>query len=479
MSRGRTGFWFAVVGVGIVVLAGGAAGVLSSRGATSIVASDTVMIQRGTIVLDVRERGLVRPARVVPIQSRISSNQPRVLWLHDEGVWVNKGLVVARFDSKPFQDVLDRTEQELADAHARLAVAQKALEVQREETAVRVERVQRDLEIARIRAEDLRHGTGHLERQRLLQAVEQAARQERLARQELEDFEMLLTRGFVSQRERDTVADRLLVAEERLLINRQQLENHDRFERPRKLREAEVIVETALAELERVENTAAVEVRGREEEIVRQRRAVAQAQRAVERARQDVAQCDVHAPVDGPLLYRELPRSDGRRKIQIGDEVWQGQTFMEIPDTSALAVEASVREVDVTKLAGGMPAEVRLDALSGQVFPGFVESVNPVAEADPSNPHLRRFRVRVRLETVEPGVQVGMSAEVRIVHRRVEDVLVAPLNALTYRAEGPMMRVMRNQAAHWAPVQIGAIGDDLVEIVGGIAEGAVVALGDW
>lgn len=459
-------------------IAGAAVGMIGGGAGRTTVAVTVLTVERGAIELELRERGLVRPARVVPIQSGISSNQARIIWLIEEGVEVNRGLVVARFDTKPFMDALLRAEQEYADTQARLDAARQALEVQREEEASRLERAEREREIARIKAEDLRHGTGRLERERLLQTVDKARRAEHLARQELDDFDLLLERGFVSQRERDTVADRLRSAHDDLHLGEQQLANFDRFEMPRKLREAEVLVEAAETELERVRRVSQVELRQREDEIVRQQRALVQAESQLERARQDVANCDVHAPADGVLLYKELPRPDGRRKIQIGDDIWMGQTFLEIPDTSALAVEASIREVDVAKIRQGMAVAIRLDAFGDQVFAGVVDSVDSVAEADESNPFMRRFRMRVRMDEATQGVHVGMSAEVRIVHHRVEDVLRLPVEALSYRDAGPMVRLREGQASRWVPVELGVTGGQWAEITAGLAEGQKVEVGE-
>lgn len=443
--------------------------------AGNVVEQKTVAVTRGVIEQEVRERGLVQPARVVPIQSEIMSNQGRVIWLHEEGATVNRGLVVARFDTKPFMDALMRAEQDLVDAYSSLEAAEKAIELHHEEAAAQKENAERSLTIARIKANDLRHGTGHLERERLVQALGRAERASSLAREELQDFELLLERGYISQRERDSVADSLVAAQEDFVMAERQLANFDRYELPRKLGEADMLVEAAQMELDRVHRVTAVELQRLESEVVRRARALSSAEAKLEDARRDIANCDVRAPTDGVLLYRELSRSDGRRKIRIGDDVWMGQAFMEIPDTSALVVEASVREVDVAKLAVGMKADVALDALPGQSFRGEVEAIEPIAEADEDQSYVRRFRTRVRLGETHPGMYPGMSAEVRIVHRRVDDALVLPVSAIAHTREGPIVRVLNSrESVREAPVSIGAVGNDRVEIINGLQEGQLV-----
>lgn len=426
------------------------------------------------LVLTVMERGSVRPARVAAVRSGISSNLAKIVWLQDEGRETRAGEAIARFDAKPFQDQLQKDEQLLADARTNMAAAEKSLQLQKEDEERKHEDVQRKLVIARIKADDLRHGTGPLKRQQLDKKRQQAERTLAVAVHELEDFEVLLSKGHISRRERDKTADAKKAADEAVQLARAELDNFDRYEWPRLLREAEVIVQEAENEQERIQRTAALELAKRMALVEKFRRESEDAERKVTAARKDLASCEVLAPIGGLLLHGELPQPGGRRRIQIGDTVWVGQTFMEIPDTSDLVAEIQVREIDVAKISRNMPAQIVLDAFPGRVFTGEVESVNALGRGEEDNKNVRSFLARVRFQQAAPEIHVGMSATVTITWRELPGVLAVPQTAVLRGGEGAAVMLLRGGAPRRQAVSLGECGPDWVQILDGLRPGDVV-----
>ena len=424
--------------------------------------------------LMVTERGIVRPARVVSIKSKVASNQGKLVWLFDEGRIVNRGLLVARFDSKPLMDKLDKAEQDLADAEAQLAAELKNLELLKEEGASRLEAAGRSLEIARLKADDLKNGSGKLKRRQIAQQVLQAERTRTIAGDELQDLETLLQEGHISQREYDKAANALQTAREGEQLKKAELSNFDQYEWPRVLTEAQTIVDAANDELARTRRTSALELQRQQTNVEKQRRDSKKKARLLDNARKDVASCDIYSPVDGILLYSKIPGSGGKRKIQIGDSIWMGQTFLEVPDTSGMVVEIRVREIDVAKLAVNMEAVIELDALPGYSFPGVVESIDSLAQEDEGNTSLRRFSARVRFEEFSSGVHVGMSASVNITYKELEQVLAVSPGAIEYQDGYPVVHTRRGESDHTVPVKLGESGMEWVQITEGLSRGDLV-----
>ncbi len=428
------------------------------------------------LVLTVMERGSVRPARVAPVRSGISSNLAKIVWMQDEGNEIAAGEVIARFDGKPFQDQLHKDEQSLADARINMAAAEKSLQLQKEDEERKREDVQRKLVIARIKADDLRHGTGPLKRQQLDKKRQQAERMLAVAAHELEDFDVLLTKGHISRRERDKTADAKKAAEEAVQLGRAELDNFDRYEWPRLLREAEVIIQEAENEQERIQRTAALELAKRMALVEKFRREAEEAERKVAAARKDLDSCEVLAPISGLLLHGELPQPGGRRKIQIGDTVWVGQTFMEIPDTSDLVAAIQVREIDVAKIGRNMPARIVLDAFPGREFTGVVELVDALGRGEEENKNVRSFLARVRFQQTAPDIHVGMSATVTITWRELRGVLAVPQSAVLRGGDGAAVMLQRGGLLRRQEVSLGEGGPDWVQILDGLRSGDVVQI---
>ncbi|MBF0380564.1 MAG: HlyD family efflux transporter periplasmic adaptor subunit [Magnetococcales bacterium] len=428
-----------------------------------------VKVTRQSFTLKIHERGVVRPAKVAPIKSQISSNQATLTWMIDEGQLVNKGLVVARFDTKPFMEDLEKYEMDLIDAEARFAAAQKALLIQKEEETQKIELMEQKLEIAHIKANDLKHGSGELKRKTLLHNLQKAKRSQEIAIGELKDFDMLLSKGHASQREWDKISDQVQNTKESLALTKAELDNFDTYEFPRLIRESDLIIEGAKNELARAKRTSELEILRKKDTVTLRAREVMRMRDKLTKAKYNVAQCDVTAPIDGILFYKELQRPEGKRKIQLGDAIWVHQTFMEIPDTREMVVEFMVREIDVTKLAVGQNADIKLDAFTDRTFQGSLASIDSLALEDEKQSHLRRFRAKVVFsENVSDSVQVGMSAALTIKYRSLKNALSIPIAAVQYRDGKPIVIVKIGESQQQTPVVIGGMNSKWAEVVEGL-----------
>jgi HlyD family secretion protein len=428
-------------------------------------------VGRQSFRLLVTERGIVRPARITPIKSQISGNQGKLIWVIDEGMQINKGLLVARFDTKPLMDILQKAEQQLADAEAQLEVSLKSLELLKEAGKSKKEASQRKLELAGIKANDLKNGSGPLKRQQLEQVVKKAVRTYAVKTKELEDIKPLQEKGHVTMREYERAENERITAQEALVLARAELTNFDKYEWPRILREAEVITDAAEIDLARVQRTAELEQQQQLSKVEKYRRDLAIKKKELKKAKKEVAACDVYSPADGILLYSLLPRQNKKRKIQLGDSIWNGQTFLEVPDTSDLVVEINIREIDVAKLTPGMPAEIILDAYPEQIFSGTLLTIDSLAQKDAENSSIRRFFAKIRILETTQAVHVGMSASVKIIYKELQDILAIPAGAVTYQNGRTVVKKLTPAGGVITEVKLGDSGIKWVQLLAGLSEG--------
>ena len=447
--------------------------VSSHSGQANIEPGRWVVAQKRSFDMFVRERGRVAPARVVEIRSEISSDQAQLQWIHPEGHEVNAGLIIARFDSKPFEDALFKAKQEYADAQARLAAAEKALELQKEEEQGKLEAARHAVELEQLKLDDLQNGSGKLKLRLLKHKVTETARKVKKLTASLADFDLLLEKGHVSRRERDEVEENLIQAQEARELARAELKNYTEYEHKRQLSEATVALQKARSDLERIRKISALEIQRRKEEVIKYQRDLATVKTQLQRAETDLENAVVRAPIDGVLLYAEIPRGAEERKPRIGDNIWYKQTFLKIPDTRSMVVEVDVREVDVAQLRPGAPARIELDALPGQHFSGKLMSVESVARESDSK--VRRYRAIIEMTDATDAVNVGMSANVRIRFRRVTDALTVPVAAVDYEDGKPVVRVRRDGETVQAVVRLGAVSSRWAQVLDGIRPGEQVA----
>ena len=172
-----------------------------------------------------------------------------------------------------------------------------------------------------------------------------------------------------------------------------------------------------------------------------------------------VSDTEVRSPLEGVVLGKS---------VEIGEVVAVNQTLFKVGDTRRLILEVSVDEADVARVhegAGGVPASataVSLYAFPREVFRGRVFDVLPDANRD-----RKAFLVKVQLERPPVGLRSGMSAEVNIIAREEEGVLLAPSES---EAEGSVWTV-KDGRAHKRAVTLGIRDLLRVQILSGLDEG--------
>jgi membrane fusion protein (multidrug efflux system) len=91
---------------------------------------------------------------------------------------------------------------------------------------------------------------------------------------------------------------------------------------------------------------------------------------ALAQAKRDLSFTIIRAPFDGVV---------GNRSVQIGDYVTPGKRLLAIVPLDHVYVDANLKETQLADIKAGETADVRVDALGGQVFKGVVESVAPAS----------------------------------------------------------------------------------------------------
>lgn len=477
MTKTKSTNWAVIIGCILVIVA---AVVVARTVFVSSVSEEPgeqfTTVEPRSFSAQIVERGIVRPAKISPISSMISSNQAKIVWILKEGSKVSKGALVARFDTKTFNDSLQKAEQLYGDAKATHMASQKLLRLQEEEEAGKIEEAERKVEIARIKSKNILKGSGPLKRKILVQKLNQAQRSLELSENEYEDLDTLLEKGHVSVRETEKAKDQVKTANEQVTVAQAEIDNFDKYVWPQMLREAELLVNAADSDFERVRRTAELLIQNRQAEVEKNRRKEQNKLLALNRAKQDIANCEVFSPANGILLYSTLPRENGRRKIQIGDSVWVGQTFLEVPDTNDLIAETHVREVDVAKIRVGMEAEIAVDAFPHTSFTGTVASIASLAKEDKNSNGVRRFYTRIRFTGNTDGIHVGMSVTARIIYDKVENAPSVPISSLVYRNGTPHVFAASSLETLALPVKIGVQNHMYAEIKTGVNVGREILL---
>ena len=178
----------------------------------------------------------------------------------------------------------------------------------------------------------------------------------------------------------------------------------------------------------------------------------------------------VRSPVAGRVI--DLTVMPGQQVIPTG--AYQPATEIAvIADMDRLEFRGTVNEIDVGRLRSGLGAQIRIGALPGTRLKGTVREVGLKAkELD----HAVVFDVSLAVESqADDMIRAGYSAtaHIRIEHRT--DVLVLPERVVEFRQGGAFVRMFDSDGSVVEkPIVVGLSDGLVIEVVSGLAEGAVV-----
>jgi HlyD family secretion protein len=131
-------------------------------------------------------------------------------------------------------------------------------------------------------------------------------------------------------------------------------------------------------------------------------------------AQANSALMQVHAPIDGIVVFNTIWKQGNMGEVQEGDQVRPGVPFMEVVDPAIMEVHVPVNQEDLLSLRLGQKAQVHLDAYSDLVFEGQLESIDPMGTPGDFSPKLRNFSATFSIQGHDPRLMPDLSAAVDV-----------------------------------------------------------------
>jgi HlyD family secretion protein len=212
------------------------------------------------------------------------------------------------------------------------------------------------------------------------------------------------------------------------------------YDRGKELSDKHVIGAQELEDLRSKYELAVVDLASAQAEVSQQRAALGA-------ARVDLERTTIRSPISGTVL---------QRAVDVGQTVaasLQAPTLFTIAqDLSKMEVRAAIDEADVGKLQEGLEARFTVDAYPGREFVATIFQIR-------SNPNVAQnvvtYDAILRVDNPDGKLRPGMTANVRIVSQRRDNVLRVPNAALRFKPN-PEMLAATTPGAPGAP---GAVPD--------------------
>ena len=179
---------------------------------------------------------------------------------------------------------------------------------------------------------------------------------------------------------------------------------------------------------------------------------------------------DITAPMDGAVALSQLV---------VGMSVQTGVTVCQVQDTSKFELTVGIDELDISGVATGQKADVKVDALAAKTYTGTVTRISQVGTVANG---VTTFDVTLSLDE-STGMMTNMSASADIHTGDASNVLLVPVEALAEKSDGGYTLTVRTKNGEKnqdtvTDVEVGLIGETQAEIKSGVSKGDTVVLPD-
>ncbi len=149
-------------------------------------------------------------------------------------------------------------------------------------------------------------------------------------------------------------------------------------------------------------------------------------------SRDQLSKTTIAAPMDGAVS--SLSSEVGERVVGTGS--FAGTEIMRIANLDDMEVRVNVNENDVVNVKVGDKARITIDAYPGRRFAGTVKEIASAAKTTGMNTQeeVTNFQVKIRIADKDLRLRPGMSANVDIETKTVENVVAVPIQAVTVRS---------------------------------------------
>ena len=208
------------------------------------------------------------------------------------------------------------------------------------------------------------------------------------------------------------------------------------------VKQAEVDLQLALNRMETLENITKKkmevgfqsDIKAAQADVDAKQAILQQEQNKLDEIDLNLTKCDIRAPAEGQVIYHNVYSSrSGRAEfvVEAGSRARERQTIIDLPNPKLMQVKAKINEGGIRYVRIDQEAIINVGALQGQEIRGRVIKVNQIPEPNAFfGSQVKEYGTYIEILDPPETIRSGMTAEVKVLVERKEDVLLIPVQAL-------------------------------------------------
>ena len=120
----------------------------------------------------------------------------------------------------------------------------------------------------------------------------------------------------------------------------------------------------------------------------------------------------------------------GGRKVQLGDNVWNGMAVVNIPDLTKMKVKIKASEGDYKRINESDAVEYTFDAMPKNRAWGKIVKKAPVGQPIQQNSKIKVFEIEASVDTSKLTPDPGLTTNCKIILKKIKNAIVVPQIAI-------------------------------------------------
>ncbi|HUG19027.1 MAG TPA: HlyD family efflux transporter periplasmic adaptor subunit [Planctomycetaceae bacterium] len=393
------------------------------------------------------------------------------------------GDLVCELDSAPLVDQEKQQQIAVEQGSADLEKAVKNVEIQVLQNQSDLSAASLAMDLAKLDLEKYIEGEYPQAMEKVEGEIYQSTEEWKRAEDQYEFTKRLASKGYKTPE--DIEADRINVSKTKLLRDVKLTEKKvlEKFIKVRTTKELEELETETARGFQRVELAGKAALAQFRAEVTAAELAYTVQKTKLDELRRQIIACKLIAPQAGRVVYaNENSRRSEPVVIEEGAAVRERQKLINLPDLTAMKVDARIHESKISNIVAGLPVQIRVDAIPNHVYAGKLEAVSavPLAGSWP-NTDLKEYEASVRItDTGEKlnELKPGMTANIDIiVENSRENLLQIPVQATVRIGRDYYVWVLDSKGhAEKRKPKLGRSNDVDFVVEDGIQEGELVVM---
>ena len=421
--------------------------------------------------------GVLDTARSHTISSTIGGDKGKIIYLIEDGTWVKKDDVLVKLDPTPFEEAVRSLSGAILGLEAEVEGEEQKVEWEKNQVEREIRTAEFNLKAAQLELRKIVEGDGPIQLAQFKEDMEKAKEEYSRYVSYLQDLEDLSKKGFSNPTEMALARGKTAELKERYEAANKKYSSYSEHVLPSLIEAGRAEVEKAEMELEQTRKGGGFKVARAVAALGEAKGRLQTRKASLRKAQSDLEKTSIRAPFSGIAILFETFRDGEKRKPRMGDQVWQNQPLLYLPDISSLIVKTQIREIDLHKIKLGQKSIVRVDAYPDVLFEGDVSFIGVMASKRFEGVMGEKyFQLTVSLHGDDSRLRPGMTARVSILTDTVENALAVPSQAIFDEGGRKYCYLYVGRSFRRSEISLGKQNEDLAEILSGLKNGDKVSL---